>query len=308
MQDEDDNWDVQRSKKNDDGEDVPINYWEISNNGKATFNYITANKSGEIAGWTISKDTLTGKTKDGNRITICSDGDISSNNWNINRDGSATFDKITCMGEAYFGLSGGNYWGFGTKNEDGTISNSVTFRSGTVGGWTLGGQTLTGGKLVLHKDGKIYSDTHTTFNSKKDGFYLGEEGLSIGKYFKTDKEGKITASEIKLSGEIDATGGSIGAFKIGINGLSYSSESGDKITKVTNDGLETTKLTMGYLAQLTFKRANQLGVAPQSYTFLEIIQGLDTVSGWHTSGRTTFTTADNKTVTVASNGVILSII
>jgi len=50
-----------------------------------------AKTGGSIAGWLISGDRITGVATSGNEITIRSDGNIYTDNWSINRDGSASF-------------------------------------------------------------------------------------------------------------------------------------------------------------------------------------------------------------------------
>lgn len=47
----------------------------------------------------------------------------------------------------------------------------------------------------------IYSRNHDHLNSKDNGFYLGDDGISIGKHFKVDADGNLTCSgEISFGG------------------------------------------------------------------------------------------------------------
>ena len=50
-----------------------------------------AKTGGSVAGWIITGDRITGVATSGNEITIRSDGNIYTDNWSINRDGSASF-------------------------------------------------------------------------------------------------------------------------------------------------------------------------------------------------------------------------
>lgn len=51
-----------------------------------------------------------------------------------------------------------------------------------------------GGNVHI-RNGKIYSNSHDSLNSTGDGFYLNEDGLSIGSNFKVDKNGYLTARQ-----------------------------------------------------------------------------------------------------------------
>ena len=78
--------------------------------------------SGTIGGWTIEKDKLSASN-----LYIKSDGNIQTKNYNA------------------------------TKNTGWKISQNgdVDFNSGTVGGWTINGTTLTGGSMTINSEGSI---------------------------------------------------------------------------------------------------------------------------------------------------------
>lgn len=148
--------------------DESNDYWEIRPNGSATFNNITANGKGNIAGWKISEKKLTA----GN-IAIDSGGSISAGNkWKIDSNGDATFKNITCDSVWSFG-SGNNIWtnsafsfGKGTLGGN-TINDSLAFTNGTVGLGTTGkgrnGISYNGTKCIIAGD--IYAN---------NGYFKGE--------------------------------------------------------------------------------------------------------------------------------------
>lgn len=103
--------------------------------------------SGTIGSWTIGSSTLTG-----GHTTLNSNGSISggsSYNWSISTDGTATFNKL------------------------------IASKSGTIGGWTIGSSTLTGGNTILNSNGtitcdKLYASTSGTIG----GWTINSNSLS----------------------------------------------------------------------------------------------------------------------------------
>ena len=181
-----DNWDVQRSKKNDKKEDVPTNYWEISNDGKAIFNHITANKSGEIAGWKIGTSTLKGityndKGEEQYTLTLNSNGSMSGPSWNIQNNGNATFGNITCNN--VWEISGNDY----------IMSNNYK-----------GGNRLSLG---------------STGNNNNNGLYYGPKDKdkqynSVSNPYIFKIAGDVYANNGVFNGDIYAKGGTIAGWKI----------------------------------------------------------------------------------------------
>lgn len=72
-----------------------------------------------------------------------------------------------------------------------------------------GGVTIETNKINVGDN--IYSGQHNTFGSTADGFFLGADGLSIGRKFSVDQQGtfKITA-DADIKGKINAQEGSFG--------------------------------------------------------------------------------------------------
>ena len=64
---------------------------DVDNDSTATIRATAAATAGTVAGWTITSNKITGATSSGNEITMQSDGNIYTDNWSINRDGSASF-------------------------------------------------------------------------------------------------------------------------------------------------------------------------------------------------------------------------
>jgi len=63
----------------------------VDNDSTSTIRATAAATAGTVAGWTITSNKITGSTTSGNEITMQSDGNIYTDNWSINRDGSASF-------------------------------------------------------------------------------------------------------------------------------------------------------------------------------------------------------------------------
>lgn len=131
-----------------------------------------------------------------------------------NNDGSFTGivignRKITNSGNINVGLFG---YGNGTQTIflDANTGNAI-FGSGNN---TI---EITPNSSIIHfgdSNGKIYSGYHDNIDSVNNGFYLGNDGLSLGYYFKVDKYGTLSASNGVFSGTIEASDGTIGGFII----------------------------------------------------------------------------------------------
>ena len=93
--------------------------WSIESDGSATFNNLTANGKGEIAGWNIEEDELYGQG-----IHIRSNGSIDAS-----YSGSSGW-KITAEGDAYF-------------------------YSGKIGGWDINSNSLSSGNMYISQGGSM---------------------------------------------------------------------------------------------------------------------------------------------------------
>lgn len=83
------------------------------------------------------------------------------------------------------GLSIGSYF---KVDEQGNLSA----KSGTIGN---GSGTNT---VYINSGGGIFSGSHNTFANTASGFYLGADGLSIGRYFSVDYDGNLTATSLSI--------------------------------------------------------------------------------------------------------------
>lgn len=88
-----------------------------------------------------------------------------------------------------------------------TPAGVLTSSSGTIGGWTLGASTLTGGAAVLNSAGSIsIGSGNSIFKADSNGIYLGNATFSAAK-FRVTPAGDLTASGVSISGAITATSG-----------------------------------------------------------------------------------------------------
>lgn len=124
--------------------------WSIGKQGKATFSNIVAN-GGTIGGWNITaSDLYHGNIHISSEGSIYSKGAASGNSWEIKNNGSASFSNIE--------ITGGSLEIKNASDEvTASISNrgKVDFTSGTIGGWTLGKKTLTGGSVTFNSEGSL---------------------------------------------------------------------------------------------------------------------------------------------------------
>lgn len=134
---------------------------------------------------------------------------------------------------------------------DGTFCGTLTsvyinsVRGGTIGGFNITENSLTGSNVVISPSNLKYGNNFIVDSNGKltataanitgsitatsgsiGGFSISENGLvsdyvkitpsilTYGNHFKVDSNGKLTASEADLSGKISATSGTIGGFKI----------------------------------------------------------------------------------------------
>lgn len=188
--------------------------WEITS-GDATFDDLTANGTGEIAGWTINDWGLQSPS---NSMMIKADGSMygPGNNWYITSAGDAHFDEIYAS----------------TK--------------GTVGGWTIGSSSLSNALsgLTLGINGLTGPGFSVTQNGFQGGTAIGSGGtnsqLNWGDNFKVDSNGNLHCENAYVKGEIHANSGEIGGWSIDSSGLT----AGEGTTYVKPTGIHTPGLTV----------------------------------------------------------------
>lgn len=133
------------------------------------------------------------------------------------------------------------------------ISGSVTATAGTVGGWTLGSTTLTGGNATLDSTGVLTLGTTTdvVILSATDATYRIWVGNTAGASaaFSVTKAGALTASSATIAGTISGRATTTIASTI--------NSAGNVVTDLINARLDSSAKTM--LSGFTFGTADYSG-------------------------------------------------
>lgn len=120
-----------------------------------------------------------------------------------------------------------------------TIDGSITATTGTIGGWTIGATTLTGGNATLSSAGTLVLGTanDVVYLSANDATYRLWVGnvTAATAAFSVTKAGALFATGGTFSGAITSTSGTIGGFTIGATTLS-ATNGGDSITINSSGG------------------------------------------------------------------------
>ena len=155
---------------------------------------------------------------------------------------------------------------FGSGNFSVSANGSLTSKSGTIGGWTIGTNTLKGGSLTLNSEGSIIGprwsitkDGYATFTDVKitntNSSQSNETKLLDFSDFYVRKDGYMQASNANIIGTINtnaltATGGTIGGWNISGTQLSGNGKiSGGSISgsSITGGSIDITTSGGGYL-------------------------------------------------------------
>ena len=143
-------------------------------------------------------------------------GYIISNNYNGTNYGlDNTTGTILNLSDGTFSFAGGN---LKYTNNTLSVSGTVQANNGSIGDFTL-------------SNGKLYTNSHSAYNSNVNGVYIGSDYISLGRngaaWIKNDGTfsfggGGLTynGTTLSLNGTISATAGNIGDFTIG-NGKLY---------------------------------------------------------------------------------------
>ena len=112
---------------------------------------------------------------------------------------------------------------------DAEISGNIKASGGTIGGWTIDSNSISARGLTLSS--------------------IEDKGNILStKYFHIDKDGKLVANDAEISGNIKASGGTIGGWTIGSNSISAES------TTLSSEGIistDTFKINgYGYVGQV----------------------------------------------------------
>ena len=158
---------------------------------------LTATGGGTIGGWHIGSDRLTASSG-GNTITLNSNGSLSGPHWSIANTGIATFSDViitnTNAGSTQkniisIGNKTSEEGGTFTVKNDGTMSASGVNVTGTItantlnassggyiGGWKIGGNSLSHGNFTLSASGNgqiKFGDGYLTSGGTSHGSHTG---------------------------------------------------------------------------------------------------------------------------------------
>ena len=142
--------------------------------------------------------------------------------WKL-ESGASNADYRLYQGNVGMAPYAGKYYAFWAGNSNSNVApfrvghdGSMTASSGTIGGWSIGGSTLTSnnGQTVLYNNGsmkgpnwEINSSGVATFNNVIINNEGGSTQMNWGN-FKVDTSGKLSASGVDISGAIRASSGS----------------------------------------------------------------------------------------------------
>ena len=123
-------------------------------------------------------------------------------------------------------------------NGDLILEGKIDAASGTIGGFTIGLDAL-------------YSYDKSSYNDSKEGVYLGNDGIALGSAFKVTKAGKVTASDLDITGGSISIKDSNGTLQFSVNDQGHVSAGDLSITggsisigdafSVTPEGVVTAK-------------------------------------------------------------------
>lgn len=159
--------------------------------------------SGQIGGWTINGTKLIGTESNSlNSQKITLEADHS-------RIYSGSKTELTTTGDGFhlspLGLSLGDSFRFKNRYSDNGTIKPATLEMGYLSGnhWTIKGDSTA----------NLSSISFGTKGSNRS-VYIGTDEITLGSRFSVDNNGNLTASNVNLSGEINASSGQIGGWSI----------------------------------------------------------------------------------------------
>ena len=179
-----------------------IGYGLWTDNGYFT-GTVNAN-DGLIGGWTITSEAIYTNYLETDQVIISSDGWIAV--------GSGYQQVTMSAADATYRLWAGHFTGASAPFSI-TKEGAVKATSGTVGGWTLGAASLTGGDATLHNTGYLLLGTGD--NIVRIDASNATYRLWIGDEVSTDAPFSVTKA-----GAIRATSGTVGGWTLGAMSLS----------------------------------------------------------------------------------------
>ena len=113
---------------------------------------------------------------------------------------------------------------FGSAEFSVTPAGVLKATSGTIGGWTLGATTLTGGAATLDSTGAIsIGTTNNVFKADTNGIWLGN-AIFGNAPFRVTNTGVLYATGADIAGKITATTGNIGGWIVTTTSIRDSTE------------------------------------------------------------------------------------
>lgn len=116
------------------------------------------------------------------------------------------------------------------------IKGKITATGGTIGGFTINGNSLS-------------TNSQTWKGTNETGIYVGPEGIQLGKNFRVDNQGNLSASSGTFTGEISAKSIKFGKDKD--TGIDYGTLSGSAISNgsITGDQIKANGIGSGKLSK-----------------------------------------------------------
>lgn len=150
--------------------------------------------------------------------------------WEITEGALTSGEGLVGMSSIYSKETEEDQYAFWAGHKDVTKAPfSVTYGGKVQATQMKIGTTSEHGNKIMIEDGKIYTiingDAHDAVGSSVDGFYLGEDGISIGGS-RNSPSFKVTADGI-----LEAREGYFGLWSINDNGISYTKESWEDPTE-----------------------------------------------------------------------------
>jgi len=119
-----------------------------------------------------------------------------------------------------------------------TPAGVLTTTSGTIGGWTIGSSTLTGGAATLNSSGAIsIGSGNNIFKADSNGIYVGNATFADAP-FRVSQAGAVTATNLTLTG---------GSLTIGSGGTYANINSAGKLTAANVDVSGRITATEGFI-------------------------------------------------------------
>jgi len=176
------------------------------------FSFGAADYSGALKAGTIAWNTMTGAITGGSGVLVFRGGIIGA------AAGVATFTLDAATGAA-------------------TFAGALSAPTGSIGGWTIGASTLTGGNAVLGSSGVLTLGTgnDVVVLSAVDATYrlwIGN-ATAASAAFSVTKAGALSATGATISGSITSTSGTIGGFTLGADYIRDSANSFGLASTVT---------------------------------------------------------------------------